>query len=190
MNPRKNHSAVAVALVGTVVLLGISACGGSSPTGSPERSSSAAETSGGTVSKYEVAEELQPLTKAVVAYTDSDYGEDPADPATLAQAEANFDKVLSAKDQWLSFVAGIDFASSDISGLESAIQGYNGALDDWQALQESGLIMWQDCIDASSDSTAVAMCMVEGYSASDEQAALTNYTSAVKELLGVLGVSL
>ena len=185
---KKHWSALAV--VGAGVLLGITGCGGSSSTGSPDASSSAPEAIAGAVSKYQVAEELQPLTKAVVAYTDADYGEDPADPATVAQAEANFDNVLSAEEKWRTFASGIDYAASDIPGLEPAIQGYNTALDDWQSLQESGLVMWQDCIDASSDSAAVAMCMVQGYSASDEQAALTQYTTAVKELLGVLGVSL
>lgn len=173
-----------------VLLVSLVGCGGSSSTGPIDMSSSAAEAAGEIVSKYQVAEELQPLAQAVVAYTDADYGEDPADPATLAQAQANFGSILAAEEKWVAFARDIDYGASGISGLEPAIQRYNSALDDWQALQESGLVMWQGCIDASSDSAAVAMCMVQGYSVSDEQEALTKYTTAVKELLGVLGVSL
>lgn len=186
----KKHQMALTTAAAAVLLVGLVGCGGSSSTGGTDTSNSVAESAGGAVSKYQVAEELQPLTKAVVAYTDADYGEDPADPATLAQAAANFEEVLVAEKEWLAFAGGIDYTASDIPGLEPAIEGYNSALDDWQALQESGLIMWQDCIDASNDSTAVAMCIVQGYSPSDEQTALTNYTAAVKKLLGVLGVAL
>lgn len=178
----------AVALTGAGAILALAACGGPSTSTSDVDSPSA--TAGGAVARNDVAAKLRPLATAVVAYTDADYGEDPADPATLALAEANFAKVEAAEQEWLDFSSGIDFATSDIAGLESAIQDYNQALNDWQSYQEQGLAMWQDCIDASGDSTMVAMCMLEGYSAEDEQASLTDYTSAVKQLLSALGVTM
>ena len=179
-----------LAVVGAAVLLGIAGCGGSSSTGSPDTSSSAPKALGGAVSKYQVAEALQPLTRAVVAYTDSDYGTDPADPATLALAEDNYRKVQSAEDSWRDFASGIDYAASDIAGLQEAIAEYNEALDNWQGLQDSGLATWRNCVAGGSNSGQVAMCLMEGYSADNEQAALTQYTTAVKRLLNVLGVEL
>lgn len=189
MTSSRQRSAARAILAGVVMLLTLGGCGSSSTSGSNDvRVSTAA--AGGAVAKYDVASQLQPLTKAVVAYTDADYGNDPSDPATLALAQEKYQAIQSAEDSWLSFTSGIDYASSNISGLEAAIGEYNSALNNWQSLQDTGLELWQDCIDTGSDGEMVAMCLLQGYSAEKEQAALTSYTTAVKELLNVLGVSL
>lgn len=184
----KRLTRAAVALTGAGAILALAACGG--PSSSPSDAGSPSAATGAAVARNDVAAKLRPLATAVVAYTDADYGEDPADPATLALAEANFAKVEAAEQKWLDFSSGIDFAASNIAGLEPAIQDYNQALNNWQSYQAQGLAMWQDCIDANGDSTMVAMCMLENTSMEDEQASLTDYTSAVKQLLSALGVTM
>lgn len=179
-----------VVVVACAAMVGCGSSGNSTQGDAGATSQDDASSTGSIVTKYEVVSALEPLTKAVVAYTDSDYGTDPSSPAVLAKVNDNFAAIESREAEWLDFTATIDYGSSDIEGLESAIAKYNAGLDSWQATQQRGLDYWAECQETGGGSTAVAACLMGSYTAADEQEALEQYSSGVKQLLGVLGVTL
>lgn len=146
---------------------------------------------GQVVTKYEVISQLEPLTKAVVAYTDTDYtksGGSPSSPVVLDEVESKYATIQTQENNWLNFTSGIDYSTSGISGLQAAVASYNAGLDTWQQHQEQGLSNWKKCVADGGGDLVVASCMLTGYSLEDEQEALTAYTTPLKALLSSLGV--
>lgn len=189
----RHRSAVANAPILIAVTLVLAGCGGgstseSTSTTSGEVSSSEVDSSQ-EVSKFQVTERLERLAKAVVAYTDADYGEEPTSLATLNQAQSKLDVVAEERAAWNEFTSTINYETSDIPDLQSAIRGYDKGFDAWYSRQFDGLRNWQKCQEESSDDFVVAMCMLDGYSLEDEQEALDAYTVGLQNLLTVLGIS-
>lgn len=183
----------AAALSITVSLL-ISGCS-STPIASSEgptaQGSSAAELVDTTVTKFDVITRLEPLTKAVVTYTDTDYLQmesDPASPVVLEQIEANYEEVQRQENLWREFTSGIDYSATSIRGLESAVNAFNDGLDIWQSNQERGLANYRKCLTTGGDSVQLSLCLLSGYSVDDEQQALAAYTTPLKSLFDTLGV--
>jgi hypothetical protein len=177
-----------------VISLLIGGCGSASSTsaGGTSDGSGSVGGAGQAVTAYDVTTHLEPLAKAVVAYTGTDYltsGTDPVSPAVLREVEANYAYVLRQKDLWLEYVSGIDFEASGIPDLEPAIGDFNGGLDEWQANQDRGITNWNGCVAAGGGDSQVAACMLSGYSVADEQAAVAAYTSPLQGLLTALGVA-
>ena len=145
------------------------------------------------MTKFEVISKLEPLTKSVVAYTDTDYtksGLSPSSPQVLNAAKSNFDAIQRQEDVWREYAAGISSSPAGIPGLDVAITNYNEGLDAWQANQRRAIANWEKCLTEGGGDLSVATCMLNGYSIEDEQKALAMYTTPLKALLGALGVSM
>jgi hypothetical protein len=181
-------------IVCMAISLLIGGCGSAASTSAGGASDGAGSIgiAGQAVTAYDVTTHLEPLAKAVVAYTGTDYltsGTDLASIAVLREVEANYAYVLRQEDLWLEYVSGIDFEASGIPDLEPAVGEFNGGLDEWQANQDRGITNWNGCVAAGGGDSQVAACMLSGYSVADEQAALAAYTSPLKGLLTALGVA-
>ena len=172
----------------------IGGCGSASSTSAGGTSDGAGSvgTAGQAVTAYDVTTHLEPLAKAVAAYTGTDYltsGTDLGSIAVLREVEANYAKIQRQENLWLEYVSGIDFEASGISDLEPAVGEFNGGLDEWQANQDRGITNWTGCVAAGGGDSQVASCMLSGYSVADEQAALAAFTKPLKGLLTALGVA-
>lgn len=191
MTPMSTTPRWVAALAITAALLA-SGCSTSStdiPTGPATVGADLSGTAGTLVTKFDVISRLEPLTKAVVAYTESgDVDSDPASPEVLAQVKAKYADVQQQEDNWRSFTSSIDYSASDIKGLETALSDYNSGLDAWQAQQDRGLANWNQCVSEGDSSLEIAACMLAGYSLEDEQAALAAYTGPLETLLATLGI--
>lgn len=189
---RAGYSASLAAML-VAAVFGLTGCTNISTDDSTVRSNGdAADSSESTlreVTRFEVTENLERLARAVVDYTDSDYGDEPASPSTLNQAETNLEAVASVRQKWDEFTSNIDYAASDIAGLEAAVSDYDDGFEAWYLRQSQGLQNWKNCLEESSDEFVVAMCMLDGYSLEDEQAGLDAYTVGLQRLLTVLGIS-
>ncbi|MEI8083323.1 MAG: hypothetical protein WCI74_15910 [Actinomycetes bacterium] len=152
----------------------------------------AASESGATVvSKYDVTSNLQPLTKAVVAYTSATYAPDGASPYTaqvLSKIQANYGEIQTQEDVWRQYVGQIDYSSSGIAGLQGAIDDFNAGLDAWQAQQDKGMVVWDRCVGQGGGDLQISTCMVSSYPMTEEQAVLTSYTTPLKALMALLGI--
>ena len=182
------------AIVCIAISLLIGGCGSAASTSADGTSdgSGSVRGAGQAVTSYDVTTHLEPLAKAVLAYTGTDYltsGTDPASPSVLREAEANYAYVQRQEDIWLEYVAGIDYEASGIPELEIAVRDFNFGLDEWQANQDRGMRNWNECISAGGGDWEVAACMLTGYSLADEQAALASYNTPLKGLLTTLGVA-
>jgi hypothetical protein len=164
-----------------------------SPSGSmPDSATPPASESGNVVTKFEVISRLEPLTKAVVAFTDTDYtnsGGSMSSPEVLSKVMANFAAVQRQKELWLDFAGGINYTASGISGLEVAIGNYSEGLDAWQAQQSQVLVNWEKCVSDGGNDLSISTCILNDYPIKDEQKARDAYTTPLKALLSALGVS-
>lgn len=164
-----------------------------SPSGSmSDSATSPASESGNVVTKFEVISRLEPLTKAVVAFTDTDYtnsGGSMSSPEVLSKVMANFAAVQRQKELWLDFAGGINYTASGISGLEVAIGNYSEGLDAWQAQQSQVLVNWEKCVSDGGNDLSISTCILNDYPIKDEQKARDAYTTPLKALLSALGVS-
>lgn len=180
-----------IGLAGSIAMIllmsGCASSGQSSTSPELEEVAVSSQAVGRVVTKFEVISHLEPLTKSVVAYTETDYGDDAGSPAVLAQVETNLSAIQTQEEIWRDFTSAIDYESSEISGLEQAISGYNTGLDSWQANQERGLANWKKCVSGGGGDLEVAGCMLTGYSIEDEQEALNAYSTPLKALLQTLG---
>lgn len=175
------------AMVFTVVL---SSCSDTNDRVEAAGNSGGALTSG-VVTRFDVVSNLRPLTAAVVAYTDTDYAQGSTSPyseAVLSSARSNLIDVESEERRWLAFTSTIDYAASALPGLEQAIDGYNVALDAWQAGQVTGLQTWEKCLGSYEDEFLISVCMLSEYNMDDEKPLLDQYIEAIKQLFVVLGV--
>lgn len=143
------------------------------------------------VTRFDVVSKLRPLTAAVVEYTDTDYAQGSTSPyseAVLSSARSNLINVESEERRWLAFTSAIDYEASALPGLEEAIDGYNAALDAWQAGQVTGLRTWDKCLGDYEDEFLISACMLSEYNMDDEKPLLDQYIGAIKQLFVVLGV--
>ena len=191
----KSRTGYGASLVGLsfALVLGLTGCANTSTNDSTVTSDGAiadsSEPTSREVTRFEVTERLERVAKAVVDYTDADYGDEPTSSATLNQAQRKLEAVANERTKWDEFTSSIDYGASDIAGLESAVGGYEQGFEVWYSRQTQGLQNWMNCLEESSDDFVVAMCMLDGYSLEDEQEALDAYTVGLQRLLSVLGIS-
>lgn len=174
----------------TVAILAVLSSGCAAPADSSAPTvARVAETPGASsFSKFDLFNQLQPLAMSVVRYTDSDYGTDVASGGAFSLAQANLGEIDRRELEWRSYLTTVDVAA--IAGLESAVSTYNSALDRWQSAQARGLDNWESCMAQGGTDLEVSGCMLSGYSIADEMVVLDDYTTALRGLLEVLGVTM
>jgi len=144
-------------------------------------------------STYETIQQLQPLVKAVVAYTDADYLalDDFALSTTVQQvAETKLNTVIGAQTDWLDFLDQRAFAIIAPAPTNEAALDFNTSLDSWLDLQTEGVGRWEQCLRDYSTEIGITACVLLGVDSSSEGKSLVDYTGSLKALMSQLGIEI